>query len=177
VLIGSPHFADPDAPGRVYAFDVRTGALVWEAQALDSTNGDGFGAALDMVGSDVLVGAPFDDRDGLDTGSVHLLDAATGRVRRRYANPSGRSGENFGHAVAGDRHVVLVGAPYAAVNESGAGVAYVLDARSGVLRETLAPRPNDSDAYAGRAVAITGSRFLVGGSDWSGIGMVGVFDR
>jgi FG-GAP repeat len=177
VLIGSPHFAEADGPGRVYAFDVRTGTPQWEARALDATNGDGFGAALAMVGSRVLVGAPLDDRDGPDTGSVHLLDAATGRVRRRYANPSGRSGENFGHAVAGDRHVVLVGAPYAAVNESGAGVGYVLDARTGALRETLAPRPNEADANAGRAVAITASRYLVGGSDWSGIGMVGVFDR
>ena len=177
VLIGSPHFADPDAPGRVYALDARTGALAWEARALDATNGDGFGAALAIVGSDVLVGAPLDDRDGLDTGSVHLLDTATGRVRHRYANPSGRSGENFGHAVAGDRHIVLVGAPYAPVNESGAGVAYVLDARSGALREALAPEPNEADANAGRAVAVTASRFLVGGSDWSGIGMVGVFDR
>ena len=146
------------------------GSLAWEARALDATNGDGFGAALAIVGSDVLVGAPLDDRDGLDTGSVHLLDTATGRVRHRYANPSGRSGENFGHAVAGDRHIVLVGAPYAPVNESGAGVAYVLDARSGALREALAPEPNEADANAGRAVAVTASRFLVGGSDWSGSG-------
>ena len=89
----------------------------------------------------------------------------------------GRSGENFGQAVAGDRHIVLVGAPYASVRESGAGVGYVLDARTGALQEILAPEPNDEDANAGRAVAVTASRLLVGGSDWSGIGMVGVFDR
>jgi len=70
-----------------------------------------------------------------------------------------------------------VGAPYASVNESGAGVGYVLDARSGALRETLAPVPNEEDANAGRAVTVTATRLLVGGSDWSGIGMVGVFDR
>src|SRR5262249_2023350 len=49
LLIGSPHFADPDAPGRVYAFDVRTGALAWEARAPEGYNGDGFGAALATV--------------------------------------------------------------------------------------------------------------------------------
>jgi hypothetical protein len=51
------------------------------------------------------------------------------------------------------------------------------DARTGALLETLAPEPNEADANAGRAVAVSRHRLLVGGSDWSGVGLVGVWAR
>ncbi len=174
VLVGS---VSPSAPGTVYAFDAMTGAVSWQAHAPAATPGDGFGRSLAVVGSRVLVGAPGDDADGPETGAVYLLDAATGGSRRRYANVGGRSGEAFGTSVAGDGRVVLVGAPDAAADEHGAGVGYVLDGRTGALLDRLVPRPDEADAAAGRAVAVTRSRLLVGGSDWSGIGMVGVYER
>jgi len=135
--------------------------------------------SLALVGGRLLVGAPRDDGDGdgADTGAVYLLDAATGAVRRRYPSPTGEHGAGFGMSVAGDRRVVLVGAPYAEMRESGAGAGYLLDARSGALLDVLSPQPNEADANAGRAVAVTASRLLVGGSDWSGIGIVGVWAR
>jgi hypothetical protein len=63
------------------------------------------------------------------------------------------------------------------LRENGAGAGYLLDARTGVLLDVLAPAPNEADANAGRAVAVTSTRLAVGGSDWSGIGLVGVWER
>jgi len=167
------------AADRVVALDAVTGATLWTATAPEGSADDGFGTSLALVGGRLLVGAPRDDGDGdgADTGAVYLLDAATGAVRRRYPSPTGEHGAGFGMSVAGDRRVVLVGAPYAEMRESGAGAGYLLDARSGALLDVLSPQPNEADANAGRAVAVTASRLLVGGSDWSGIGIVGVWAR
>jgi hypothetical protein len=175
VYVGSiPNTLTATSSGSVFAFDARTGVSLWETHAPGATPRDGFGVSLATAGSRLLVGAP---GDGTDIGAVYLLDGVTGTVRKRYANPSGLGGEGFGGAVAGDGHLVVVGAPQADVDENGAGVAYVLDGRNGILLEVLAPRPNDEDAHAGRAVAVTRSRILVGGSDWSGIGMVAAYAR
>jgi hypothetical protein len=175
LFVGSPHFLPaPATDGHVLAFDARSGALLWDTSI---PGAGGFGAALAAGGSRLLVGAPGDDADGPDNGAVYLLDPATGAVRGRYSNPTGESGTGFGSAVAGDRRVVLVGAPSATIDEPGAGAGFLLDARTGALLETLAPEPNEADANAGRAVAVSRHRLLVGGSDWSGVGLVGVWAR
>lgn len=169
--------SDGSGNGAVYGLDTRTGAVLWEARPPHQTLGDGFGTALATFGYRVLVGAPWDDQDGVDVGAVYLVDGRTGEVLLRYSDPTGSGGDEFGRAVAGDRQGVLVGAPKADFGEPRAGLAYLLDARTGAWLATLPPARVEEDGGGGRAVALTRSRLVHGGSDWSGRGTVTVYER
>ena len=61
----------------------------------------GFGAAIVGVGNYVVVGAPYDDPDGLgNAGSLMVFDASTGDFLQRIMNPNPLKNNQFGKAIA-----------------------------------------------------------------------------
>lgn len=86
VYVGSNFGADCKTPGRVYAFEAHTGALVWSFLA-EGSIGDASPAVIDGT---VVIGAG-------DT--VYGLDAMTGLVRWQWAFPGFCFQENFVTAV------------------------------------------------------------------------------
>src|SRR5262249_51544322 len=72
--------------GAAYLYDGTTGALLHTFRKSNAAAGDQFGFAVAAFGTDVLVGAPFDDGDGPNAGAVYLFSGTTGELLRRFAN-------------------------------------------------------------------------------------------
>jgi hypothetical protein len=97
---------DAPAAGRVFVFDRATGALVFPAREPVAKRRRSVGAAVTAIGDDIAVGAPLDDGDVIDTGTVYLFDGTSGVLLETLPNPaqapfdhfSGAGGRNAGAA-------------------------------------------------------------------------------
>ena len=133
-VVGAP-LRDRDGvinPGAAYIFRrTDSAADSWAATATltaaDGAVNDQFGTSVALSGNDVLIGAPFDDRDGIfDRGAAHHFRRTDAGVWERAAvltAPDGEAGERFGFSVAISGDAALAGAPLADpldVGESGA---------------------------------------------------------
>jgi len=125
--------------GRVYIFNLGTGALLKTLLSTSPEHLGDFGRAVDVADGLLAVGAPFEMVDGVQAGRVHVLDIRTGTEIMNLATPNpvgDRS--NFGGAFGArvniaDDHVI-VGAP--AENQLS-GRAYVFNISTGALVSTL----------------------------------------
>lgn len=128
------------APGRAQG--------VLESVSGDSAN-DRLGFAVGSVGdvdgdgaADFVVGAPFDDNTGVDSGSARVISGLSGAVLFTFNGDS--AGDRFGSAVAsaGDFNNdgtpdVLVGAPFDDNTGADAGSARVLSGATGAMLLTV----------------------------------------
>jgi hypothetical protein len=173
-LVGAPgddHGA-PDA-GAVYLYE-RVGdewSLAARLLAPDPTPGAGFGASAAAYVSSAVVGAPGAPSAGLGgAGAVYVFEKRAGFwvLGSRVQSPAPHAGGAFGHAVALEGEIVIVGAPGedgAAAAGPGAGAAYVVQKLPGswsVTAELPAPAGAPGDGY-GSAVA-TASLFAAVGA-------------
>ena len=132
---------------------------------------DVFGFAVATFSGNVVVGAPGDDTDGPDEGSVYRFDQAGVQQFPRPANPTPSP---FGHEVFGGSVSVwsghiAVGAPndYAAGPETGA--AHLFDASGTFLQTIPNPTPDQFDQF-GFSVSLADGFLVVGawGDDTDG---------
>jgi len=70
-FLGNPIWTDS---GAVFIYNRRTGELVKTIENPTPNDGDNFGRAIDVVGTRLYVGAPFDDSGGNNAGAVHEFD-------------------------------------------------------------------------------------------------------
>ena len=133
VVVGAPGsnaFGADSGDVRVYSG--ASGALI-RVLATGATAGDRFGAAvagLADVNADgrdeIIVGAPFDDVSGPDSGSVKVFDGQTGIILYTVAGAAG--GDNLGTSVTDIGDVDLDGKrdiAAGAVQSTAGGVGYV----------------------------------------------------
>jgi FG-GAP repeat len=121
-----------------------------------------FGYSVALVGSNVLVGAPFDDAGGTGAGAAYLFDGATGQLLHTFQSPNPAAGDWFGLAVAAVGSNVLVGAVGDDTEAHDAGAAFLFDGATGALLRTFRkPNPAEGDWFGG-AVAAMGNNVLVG---------------
>ncbi len=127
--------------------------------------GDFFGAdSVAVVGTNLVVGAIFEDAGATDAGAVYLFDAATGGLLQTFLDPTPGDFEQFGSSVAPFGNNVLVGAPHDDAAGNGTGAVFLFDSSNGnLLRTFLNPTPANEDNF-GRAVAAVGNNVLVGDS-------------
>jgi cysteine-rich repeat protein len=156
-LLASAPFTGTDDTGVVYRMDLALGVLRVTYAKPTPVHGDFFGAAVAGDGTDVLIGTPLDGTSGTPEGGVYVFDGDSAELRRFIPNPEPAT-DLFGAAVALGQWIV-VGAPLA---DGGAGVAYVIDRATGVVRHRLErPTPSPGDDF-GASVALFGNRVLVG---------------
>jgi hypothetical protein len=136
LVIGSPD--DNSLTGAVYVFERNeSGADSWDQvkkiTAFDAAAYDNFGAAVDIDGDTLAVGAPGDDDDGESSGSVYIFERNQGGVdewgviTKLTASDAGPS-DMFGISVSIDRGRVLVGASH---GEGTQGAAYLFERNYG----------------------------------------------
>jgi len=150
--------------GRVYIFNLGTGALLKTLLSTSPEHLGDFGRAVDVADGLLAVGAPFEMVDGVQAGRVHVLDIRTGTEIMNLATPNpvgDRS--NFGGAFGArvniaDDHVI-VGAP--AENQLS-GRAYVFNISTGALVSTLVSPNSPLVSYFGSSVAVKDDRAFVG---------------
>lgn len=174
--------------GSAYLVDGKTGVVLRKIPNPEPYNNDGFSAgALGALGSNLIVGAPFDDPDGLvGAGTVYLIDRLTGSVLMRIPHPEpllyGDPDDRFGRSVDGHEGNILVGAPADDQNGSWTGGAYVLDGNTGAILMRIAnpdPQPGVFTAF-GCPVRSFGGKIVIA-TPWhrtggKNLGVVHVFD-
>ncbi len=181
IVVGSAA-TGPDGRGAgaayVYTPDGIGGYSEVKLVAPDGASDDGFGSALAVSGSSIIVGAPFDDHVGVDSGSIYVFKAvgSGGYSTAKYVASDGAAGDHYGASVASDGSTIVVGAPGDDDTGQSAGSAYILTSLgAGSYRETklLAFDGAASDGF-GAPVAVSDGKVLVGASGdgdngyWSG---------
>ncbi|NEQ21343.1 MAG: CHAT domain-containing protein [Microcoleus sp. SIO2G3] len=149
--------------GSVYVFDV--GNPETPRLTINNPNPaaeDQFGFSLAVAGTNIIVGAPFTDSDGvIDAGAAYLFDSNTGDRLFTFTNPEPVENDFFGDSVAAVGANVIIGAPNV-VGATDPGAAYLFDGGTGTLLQTFNnPNPAGGDRF-GTTVAAVGTNVLIG---------------
>ena len=141
LVVGAPFatVAGLEKAGAVDVFDARSGQRLRRLHAPTPRAGAHFGAAVDLTGSLLLVGAPNPSDPGDVGGRAYLMRTRTGALLHTLGPPRlTASRQLFGYAVALSRASALVGAPDTTRGGvAKAGAAYLFDAGTGELRRHL----------------------------------------
>lgn len=140
--------------GSAYLFDATTGAELAKLTATDAAQGDQFGTSVAISGDIAIVGSPYDDDMGSNSGSAYLFDATTGEQLMKLTAPDGAATAQFGRSVSISGDLAIIGTNYF-------GAAYVFDTVTGALVATLTT-PGDGWFGFGNQVAISGDNALIG---------------
>ncbi len=165
MVIGAPlDGSSTTATGRAYVYNLGSFTPVATLNNSGPAVGDQFGGSVAMSGTQVVIGAPYDDTGAIDAGSayVYVLSSSTPTVPvTTLNNPAPTLAPNFGASVAISSTRIVVGAP---ANGTGAsGRAYVYNLGSPTPVATL-NGSGQGDGF-GATVAISGTRVVIGASD------------
>jgi outer membrane protein assembly factor BamB len=139
-LVGAPLHDEPgaDDAGAAYLFDGTTGFLVRTFLNPTPESADQFGQSVAGVGSNVAVGALFDDAPGtFDSGAAYVFDSSTGTLLDTLQKATPADLDQLGFSVAGLGPFVLVGAPFDDTAAFDGGAAYLFS----VPALVIAPEP------------------------------------
>jgi FG-GAP repeat len=156
-VIGAPTHA---GAGAAYVFDWTGTAWVLRAEltAPDGVGGDGFGTAVAIAKSTIVVGAPHHTGGG--RAYVFGLSSGTWTFQAELSTPAPTRAAGFGIAVAVRGSTIVVGAP----NQKRAqGDAFVFSGTGGTWTETASLSATDGaqgDGF-GWAISMSGSTVLV----------------
>ncbi|WP_420181942.1 hypothetical protein ACNO8S_11600 [Haloarcula sp. KBTZ06] len=146
--------------GSAYVFG-RDGTDWTQEGALGSDAENLFGTAVTVAGDTVLVGAPYAEQDGQETGAVFVYERADGEwSQQMLLTPDDSVADSlFGQSVALDGDTAVVGAP-----GDGGGSAYVFERTETewTQRARLTAADAGSGDDVGWSVAYTGGVAVLG---------------
>jgi hypothetical protein len=158
LILGAPVLGS----GSAYLFDVTTGNELFKLTASDAAASDSYGWSVAIDDGVAVVGAPFHDGAGSDTGSAYLYDVSTGQQLFNPIASDAAARDFFGWSVAVSDGVAIVGAPFNDDDGSTSGSAYLFDVLTGSqLFKLTASDAAASDSF-GWSVAIDGNTAIVG---------------
>ncbi len=153
--------------GAAYVFELQSG--VWQQQfkltASDGQQGDRFGSAVTVQGTDVLIGAANGGFFGEGTAYVYSLNGAIWQESGRLSASQAGLSDGFGTTVAIEGDIAVVGAPIQDNQSSiDEGAAYVFEkvGSDWVERVKLTASDGASGFEFGRAVDIANGEVAVG---------------
>ena len=178
VVVGAPNDDDNGTySGSAYIFDRDQGGIdnwgqVQKIVASDGAERNEFGYSVSISGDTVVVGAPFDDDNGLNSGSAYVFyrdqgGADTwGQVTKITAS-DGTAPDEFGRSVSINGDTVVVGAFRDDDNGIGSGSAYIFyrdQGGTGTWGQVTKITASDgtADDRFGYSVSISGDTVLVG---------------
>jgi hypothetical protein len=157
--------------GSAYVYDLGSATPTVPVLTLDNpapATDDLFGHSVAISGTKLVVGAHQNDTGAIDAGSVYVYDLASGTPTtpvRTLDNPSPAADDEFGCAVAISGNRIVIGCHQDDAGATDTGAAYLYDLASANPGSPVAtlihPDPED-DEYFGSAVAISGTRVVVG---------------
>jgi FG-GAP repeat protein len=130
--------------------------------ASDAAAFDEFSVSVAISGTTAIVGAPFDDDGGADSGSAYLFDTTNWLQVAKLTASDTALFDNFGFSVAISGTTAIVGAW--ANNDGGAdsGSAYLFETTTGLQVAKLTASDAAANDFFGRSVAISGTTAIVG---------------
>ncbi len=111
--------------GSAYLFDVNTGTERAKLLASYGAADDYFGWSVGINDGIAIVGAPYNDSQGMGSGAAYLFDVATGAQTSMLLPSDSANYDTFGWSVAICDDDALVGAKFDDDNGSGSGSAYL----------------------------------------------------
>ena len=189
--------------GAAYIYEINTTTGVWdEVQKLiasDRAAGDSFGAAVSIVGSYVVVGAPAEDENSTggsaasSAGSVYIFErnSTTGiwtQVQKLVASDRA-TGDHFGAAVSISGNYIVVGSSDEDEDAIGnntlasAGSVYIFQRNSSTgtwaQAQKVIASDRSADAFFGFSVCVLDDQLIAGAKDESttGAGAAYIFKR
>jgi len=144
--------------------------------ASDGAAGDHFGVALAIHGTTLIVGAPFDDDNGSDSGAAYLFNAQTGAQLFKLLPTDGAAGDEFGAAVTILGTTAFVGARLDDDNGVDSGAMYLFDTTTGMQTGKLLPTDGAAGQHFGVSVAADGNTVIVGANASNPGGSAYLFD-
>ena len=129
-----------------------TAQVVEDANLLasDGASGDVFGSGIAISKNTVVVGARYDDDQGINSGSVYIYkrDGWNGQSwieQTKLVASDGAAGDRFGDFVALDHDTALIGSPGDPYKLNSAGAAYVFHNANGRWTEQAKLVPSDGE--------------------------------
>ena len=124
---GGDPFGDEAGSAYLFRFNGSTWAQEAKLLADDGAAGDLFGWSVAVSGDVVVIGADFDDDNGVDSGSAYVFwfDGSTWVQQAKLLAHDGAGGDYFGASVAVSGDTVVIAAPLDNDNGSECGSAYV----------------------------------------------------
>lgn len=157
--------------GSVYVFDLASGTPAVPVATIHNPSpvvDDQFGHAVAISGSLVVVGCPGKDQEAPDAGRAYVYDVSTPSLPLFVLeNPTPVADDQFGYSVAVSGPFVVVGSPGDDAVAMDAGSACVFDLAGDfpTVPEILHHPQANADSYFGSAVALAGTRLVVGAPD------------
>jgi hypothetical protein len=179
-LIGAP--GDNNGIGSVYVF-TRTGTTWTEQQKLSASDGqpdDYFGMYISLDGDTVLIGAGWDDDNGVDSGSAYIFTrtGTTWTQQQKLLASDGAAGDCFGcYAVSLSGGTALIGA-FGDDEFKGSGYVFTRTGTTWTQQAKLLASDGVAEDYFGYAVSLDGDTAIInGGVHDEDKGAVYVFTR
>ena len=123
--------------------------------ASDPAADDHFGFSVALTEGLAVVGAKLDDDSGPNSGSIYVLNPATGETVRKLRNPRTSSNDQLGWSVAADAGKVIGG-----TLSGDNALLFEIDVIG--RKFEFKPDMEFEDSEFGRSVAISGNRVVVG---------------
>jgi hypothetical protein len=163
--------------GAAYVFERNQGGAnqwgeVKKLTAFDGSTLDLFGAAVCIGGDTIVVGAPFNDAPGTDSGSAYVFERDQGGADNwglvtKLIASDGAAYDYFGYALSISGDTIAAGAFCDDDNGTDSGSAYVFERNQGGLDnwaqvKKLTASDGAAYDYFGRAASISGDTIVVG---------------
>lgn len=165
-VVGDPE----EQAAYVFAYDGVQWTEVQRLAASDSSTGDGFGQQVAIHNGVVAVGAPGDDGQFVDQGSVYLFsfDGSSWVEVQNFSAPTPVAGAAFGNSIDLKDGRLAVGAPGDLYGYSVAESAFVYRDFGGAFRfvQSLDRSMPSGDDNFGGSIQLDGPRCLVGASTY-----------
>ncbi|MBK8253758.1 MAG: hypothetical protein IPK82_13960 [Polyangiaceae bacterium] len=167
--------------GAAYLFSQQTGQWTEQAKLVPSNgmDGDWFGEAIALEGDKALMGAPFRDSAGQDSGGAYVFRNTNGNtwVEEQFVLPPALSADDrFGSAVTISSNVMSVGAVFGNGAAVSSGVAHMVEDVAGQWKTTAKVTAPDTALweYFSSSLSLRGQTLWVGcgwdndQGEWSG---------
>jgi hypothetical protein len=147
-----------------------TNEIAWKQQAKltasDGESGDNFGTSVAVYGDTAVIGAPYNDSVGRDSGSTYVFTGSNGiwEQTAKLTASDEEAGDRFGYSVALDGDTAVIGMPNDSDAGTRSGSAYVFTGSDGIWEEEakLTAADGESGDSFGHSVAVSGDTATIG---------------
>lgn len=179
VLVGAP--ADDDGgstSGSAYVFEKVADAWteVAKLHASDAAAGSNLGASVALDGTTAVIGAPWDDASGADSGAAYVFEKIADEwvETAKVVGFGVVSNDRFGYSVSVSADTAVIGAPFHDDPDRGidSGSAHVFRNIGGVwtvVAKLLGPDGAAGDQF-GTSVGVSGDTAVVGAHGHNALG-------
>jgi len=163
IIIGSCFNNDNGSKsGSVYLYS-SGGTFIQKITAPDGADYDEFGRTISISDDKIIIGAPYDDDNDIESGSAYLYSIG-GTFIQKITAPDGAFAVYFGWALSISDNYLIIGALWDRDNGLNSGSAYLYSSGGTFIQKFLAPDGATGDEFGG-IVSISNDKIIIG-TNW-----------